>query len=283
MIAKLQSWNLCTRRKLKQSQKITGLFPFSLCFQRDSWKNNPQPNTGILDKNNILYKYQSGFRKHHSTDTGLSYLTWLGFEEGLLTGMVLIDLQKAFDTIDHSILLEKMSCLGFSGKTITWYTSYLTNKSFIVNVGKEFSSPCKLSCGVPQASILGPLLFLLYVNDMPQAVNSEVLLYADDTCLIYMGENTQKIEEQLNSDFTSLCEWFIDNKLSVHFGEEKTKSVLFGTKRQLKDQRVLNLKYGDIEIKHHSRVTYLGQYFIRGAYGCKSIKHSKQQTQISLP
>ena len=70
------------------------------------------------------------------------------------------------------------------------------------------------------------------------------------------GENIQKIEEQLNSDFTSLCEWFIDNKLSVHFGEEKTKSILFGTKRQLKDQRDLNLKYGDIEIKQHSRVTY---------------------------
>ena len=215
----------------------------------------------FLDKNNILYKYQSGFRKHHSTDTCLSYLTdkvKIGFEEGLLTGMVLIDLQKAFDTIDHSILLEKMNCLGFAGKMIAWYTSYLTNRSFIVNVGKEFSSPGKLSYGVPQGSILGPLLFLLYVNDMPQAVNSELLLYADDTYLIYMGKNIQKIEEQLNSDFTSLCEWFIDNKLSVHFSEEKTKSILFGTKRQLKDQRDLNLKYGDIEIKQHSRVTYLG-------------------------
>ena len=133
----------------------------------------------FLDKNNILYKYQSGFRKHHSTDTCLSYLTdkvKIGFEEGLLTGMVLIDLQKAFDTIEHSILLEKMSCLGFAGKTIAWYKSYLTNRSFIVNVGKEFSSPGKLSCGVPQGLILGPLLFLLYVNDMPQAVNSELLL-----------------------------------------------------------------------------------------------------------
>ena len=155
----------------------------------------------FLDKNNILYKYQSGFRKHHSTDTCLSYLTdkvKIGFEEGLLTGMVLIDLQKAFDAIDHSILLEKMSCLGFAGKTIAWYTSYLTNRSFIVNVCKEFSSPCKLSCRVPEGSISGPLLFLLYVNDMPQAVNSELLLYADDTCLIYMGKNIQKIEEQLN-------------------------------------------------------------------------------------
>ena len=214
-----------------------------------------------MDKNNILYKYQSGFWKHHSTDTCLSYLTdkvKIGFEEGLLTGMVFIDLQKAFDTIDHSILLEKMSCLGFAGKMIAWFTSYLTNRSFIVNVGKEFSSPGKVSCGIPQGLISGPLLFLLYVNDMPQAVNSELLLYTDDTCLIYMGKNIQKIEEQLNSDFTSLCEWFIDNKLSVHFGEEKTKSILFGTKRQLKGQRDLNLEYGDIEIKQHCRVAYLG-------------------------
>ena len=106
----------------------------------------------------------------------------------------------------------------------------------------------------------GPLLFLLYVNDMPQAVNSELLLFADDTCLIYTGKDIQKIEEQLNSDFTSLCEWFIDNKLSVHFGEEKTKSILFGTKRQLKDQRDLNLKYSDYRNKTTQQSNLLGMY-----------------------
>ena len=99
-----------------------------------------------------------------------------------------------------------------------------------MNVGEEYSSPGKLSSGVPQGSILGPLLFLLYVNDMPLAVNSELLLHADDTCLIYLGKDTKTIEEHLNRDFNSLCEWFIDNKLSIHFGEEKTKSILFGTK-----------------------------------------------------
>ena len=138
-----------------------------------------------MDKNRILYSYQSGFRKHYSTDTCLSYLTnkvqtgykvQTSFEEGLQTGMVLIDLQKAFDTIDHGILLDKMKYLGFSTSTIDWFNSYLFNRSFIVNVGKEYSSPGKLSCGVPQGLILGPLLFLLYVNDMPQAVNSELLL-----------------------------------------------------------------------------------------------------------
>ena len=78
---------------------------------------------------------------------------------------------------------------------------------------------------------------------MPQAVNSDLLLYADDTCLIYTGKDINTIEEQLNTDFSSLCDWFVDNKLSVHFGEEKTKSILFGTKWQLKNQRDLDLRY----------------------------------------
>ena len=107
--------------------------------------------------NIILYRYQSGFRKHYSTDTCLSFLTdkvRTRFEKGLLTGMVLIDLQKAFDTIGHGILLDKMNCLGFSNSTVAWFNSYLTHWSFILNVGKEYSSPGKLSCGVPQGSIL---------------------------------------------------------------------------------------------------------------------------------
>ena len=115
-----------------------------------------------------------------------------------------------------------------------------------------FSSPGKLSCGVPQGSILGPLL---YVNGMPQAVNSEILLYADDTCLIYTGKDIKTIE-RLNTYFSTLCDWFIDNKLSVHFGDETTKSVLFG---QLPHQRDLELRYGDIEIKQNSKLTYLGR------------------------
>ena len=193
----------------------------------------------FLNDNNILYKYQSGFRKYYSTDTCLSYLNdkvQIGFEQGWMTGMILIDLQKAFDTIiDHDILLEKMHCLGFSEPTIQWFRSYLTNRLFLINLGNEFSFSGKLSCGVPQGSVLGPLLFLLYVNDMPQAVSCELLLYADDMCLICMGKDIKTIEDQLNKDFTSLCEWCIDNKLSIHFGEQKTKSILFGTTKRLKN------------------------------------------------
>ena len=99
--------------------------------------------------------------------------------------LILIDLQKAFDTIDHEILLQKMVHLQFSAQSIRWFISYLTNRTFLVHVEKRFSNPGKLECGVPQGSILGPLLFLLYVNDMPGAVGFEMLLYADDTCLVF--------------------------------------------------------------------------------------------------
>ena len=212
----------------------------------------------FLEENKILYKYQSGFRKNHSTNTCLSHICnkiLEGFDKGMVTGMILIDLQKAFDTIDHKILLEKMKFFGFADTTIAWFRSYLTNRLFLVNVGNTFSDPSKLSCGVPQGSILGPLLFLLYVNDMPQAVQSDLFLYADDTCLVSSNKNTTLVEEQLNKDFNSLCDWFEDNKLSIHFGEDKTKSILF-SKRRKKEK--IQINRADTPITQHTTVTYLG-------------------------
>ena len=93
-----------------------------------------------------------------------------GFESGLPTGMILIDLQKAFDTINHEILINKMEFLGFSKDVILWLKSYLSYRKFRVNLNKFFSESEQVLCGVPQGSFLGPLLFLLYVNDMSQAV-----------------------------------------------------------------------------------------------------------------
>ena len=159
-----------------------------------------------LDKNKILYRYQSGFRPHHSTDSCLSYLSdkvVQGFENSMFTGMILIDLQKALDTIDHEIFLEKMKHLGFADSVIFWFRSYLTNRTFFVNIGKDFSSPGELSCGVPQGSILGPLIFLLYVNDMPQAVDCDLFQYAGDSCLVFEHNNVNEIGKRLNSNFNS--------------------------------------------------------------------------------
>ena len=126
-----------------------------------------------------------------------------------------------------------MKYLGFSKNVIAWFKSYLSERKFKININTSYSSPSNLICGVPQGSILGPLLFLLYINDLPQAVVSDSLLYADDTCIVFQHENVTEIEKQLLRDFSGLCDWFVDNKLSVHFGQDKTKSTLFGTKHKL--------------------------------------------------
>ena len=202
--------------------------------------------------NLISYKYQSGFRPNHSTNSCLSFLSnkvLTGIEKGNLTGMILIDLQKAFDTIDHKILIEKMKYLGFSNSAIAWFKSYLENRKFLVNIGDAYSNLGDLSCGVPQGSILGPLLFLLYVNDIPQAVSGDLLLYADDSGLTFEGKDINTIEDQLNKDFNSLCDWFVNNKLSIHFGDDKTKFIIFGSKRKLNKVRELDIRRGDIKIK----------------------------------
>ena len=214
-----------------------------------------------LKENNLIYELQSGFRDQHSTNMCLSYLSdkiLSGFDSGLLTGMILIDLQKAFDTIDHNILLKKMKIIGFSESTIKWFQSYLTERIFFVSVEKSLSNAGKLKCGVPQGSILGPLLFLLYINDIKQASESTLLLYADDSCILYQSNNTKEIETQLNHDFNNLCNWFIDNKLSIHLGEDKTKCILFGPKYRKKETRNLNILYKDLKIQQYSSVTYLG-------------------------
>ena len=107
--------------------------------------------------------------------------------------------------------------MGFSQAKISWYRAYLTNRTFLVNVEKKLSSPGNLTCGVPQGSILGPLIFLLYVNDMSNSVDCELLLYADDSCLIFTGPDLKSIEANLNKNFNSQCDWFVQNKLSIYF------------------------------------------------------------------
>ena len=216
----------------------------------------------FLNDNSILYVNQSGFRPRHSTETCLTHLTdsiLEGCDKGLHTGMILIDLQKAFDTINYEILLEKMIFLKFSPSTIAWFRSYLTNRSFIVNVDSTLSEPAELVCGVPQGSILGPLLFLIYINDLPQAVRySDIRLYADDTCISFKHRNVKLINEKLNQDFNSLCDWFLDNKLSIHFGEDKTKTILFSPKNLSKGAEPLIIKRNDVTLKQFSSVEYLG-------------------------
>ena len=149
-----------------------------------------------------------------------------------------------------------MKCMGFSNDVIKWFESYLSKRMFSVHVEKSFSDKALISCGVFQGSILGPPLFLLYVNDMVQAVNCD-LLYPDDTGLIFQHKDINIIEKQLNRN-SNICDWFVENKLSIHFGEDKAKSFLFTPLNKFKKLRKLSISYGSLNIKQHSEVTYVG-------------------------
>ena len=126
-----------------------------------------------------------------------------------------------------------------------------------MNIKNKYSCTAKIEYRVPQGSILGPLLFLLCVNDMKQAVNCDLFLYEDDSCLVYQHKDVSKIEQNLNKNFADICDWFVDDKLSIHFGEGKTKCILFGTKQKLNKTSCLDIRYSIIQIKHYCTVTYL--------------------------
>ena len=153
-----------------------------------------------LKEKNLLYKLQSGFRPSFSTGTCLTFLMDYIRSEmdfGNYIGMVMIDLQKAFDTVDHSILENKLKAIGLDGNAIAWFDAYLTNRMQVTDVGGIFSDPRVVPCGVPQGSILGPLLFLIYVNDMEASVSCKLILYADDSALLVSGKHIKTIENVL--------------------------------------------------------------------------------------
>lgn len=215
-----------------------------------------------LNKNNLLYTLQSGFRHVSSTDTCLIHLTdhiKSQMSQGLYTGMALLDLQKAFDTVDHNILCEKLSSMGVI--SIKWFKSYLENRTQVVKVNKINSDILNINCGVPQGSILGPLLFLCYVNDMSMSISSDckLILYADDTAILYSHKDPKIIENKLNEELSSCHSWLVDNKLSMHSG--KTECILFGTKRRINKAEPFKLNINGCIIEAQKSVTYLGVIF----------------------
>lgn len=162
-----------------------------------------------LSKHNILYQNQSGFRVGYSTDSALISLTdriKCDMDGGCMTGLVLLDLQKAFDTVNHAILLDKLSAVGVTDSSVSWFRSYLTSRGQFVEVNGTRSSTDSITCGVPQGSILGPLLFLLYVNDMKGAIEDDcdLYLYADDSALAVTGKNVSHIEQVLSKNMNNL-------------------------------------------------------------------------------
>jgi hypothetical protein len=169
-------------------------------------------------------------------------------------------LKKAFDTVDHKILLKKMEFYGVRGLTNQWFSSYLINRKQFVSVGNAISEQKPITCGVPQGSVLGPLLFLLYINDFSfSATNLDFHLFADDSNLFYSHKNLQSLEKNLNEQLSMVDKWLCTNKLYLNI--EKTNFIVFHP-AQKKINYSLILKMQEQQIREKQNIKYLGIFLI---------------------
>ena len=204
-----------------------------------------------LTKFELLSDSQFGFRKFHSTATALLDCTndwYMNLDRKMFNLVVLIDLKKAFDTVDHQILLKKLELYGIKGQALSFLESYLSNRNQKCQIQGSVSSEKLIKCGVPQGSILGPLFFLLYINDLPQCLDkTKPRLFADDTNLTVSGDSITDLETAVNSDLEKLRKWIIANKLSLNVA--KTEFMLIGSKQMIKNISILQL---NVKIENES-------------------------------
>ena len=178
-------------------------------------------------------------------------------DKGHVTGAVFLDLSKAFDVVNHPILYSKLAKAGFSGAAVTWFRSYLSERTQVTRVNDAISSAKSVPVGEPQGSVLGPLLFLIYVNDLPSYVTiCSVAMYADDTVLYFSSTILRELEHSLNIDLDLLCKYFNDNLLTLNV--EKCKFVLFGSPRKLNLFRDLSLEINAQILERKECLEYLG-------------------------
>ena len=173
---------------------------------------------------------------------------------------MLIDLSKAFDTADHSILLRKLELYGITDRNCAWIKSYLSNRSQYIQVGENSRTEyCVVKCRVPQGSILGPMLFLLNVNDLKNASSAlDTIMFADDTNLFYTHSNIQKLFSTMNEELASINQWFTSNKLSSN--AKKIKYFFFHKHSKTDDIPLMlpKLTTGNHDIERQEFIKCLG-------------------------
>ena len=197
---------------------------------------------GYLEKNSLIHPNHHGYLRNCSTSTALQqmYDVWLqALDEGKMAAVLFLDLSAGFDVVNHQILLKKLAKYNFSIETLQWFESYLLNRRQAVQVESALSPPLPVPYGVPQGSILGPLLFLLYVNELPDVIKvknddeskldeeAEVVVYADDTTSSTSDPNPEVLQQKIQSHAEILPNWFEKNDLVV--SGEKTKMMVVAT------------------------------------------------------
>ena len=214
----------------------------------------------FLSTEGIISDKQSGFRSLHSTVSALLEATdsWaFNIDRGYVNAVVFLDLKKAFDTVDHEILLTKMNRYGIQGTSLDWFKSYLTNRAQRCSVNGCLSDFTTLKCGVPQGTILGPLLFLVYINDLPNCLSFSIpRMYADDTHITYAGSDLHLIQSSLSHDLEKLSKWLVCNRLTLN--ATKTELMVIGSRQRLSTlSDTLELSIDNVPIEQVSSVKSL--------------------------
>ena len=215
----------------------------------------------FLVVNDLIHISQSAYRKYHSTQTAIHKVIedWLdNMSDKLYTGVCLLDISKCFDTIDHDILLHKLLHYGIKDTQHNWFRSYLENRSQVVVCNNKVSDRAFLDMGIPQGSVLGPLLFILFSNDLPNNVNlGSCNMFADDTLIYINGNSLYDVESKLQACVNEAVDWYDSNKLVIN--ADKSNSMIVNYKNT-NSQIPLSIKIHQCEIQQVSEAKYLGMY-----------------------
>ena len=211
-----------------------------------------------LQAHAFITQSQSAFMKHHSTQTSLHHVMDSIFDNinhGELTGVSLFDLAKCFDTIDHELLLYKLGKYGLTETELLWFSNYLSDRSQIVNINGQLSSPKLIKTGVPQGSVLGSLLFLLFINDFPSCLsNATCNIFADDNMVHVNGTSIAEVETLLQKSVDESVKWLRINKLSVNI--DKCHVMIISGRNT--SRYSLNIDIDGVKILHVRSAKYLG-------------------------
>ena len=212
----------------------------------------------FFDKYNLITPHQFGFRKKYSTElavTDIHDMLLKNVDEKKVSCTIFLDLAKAFDSVDHKILLNKLERHGIRGRALSLMSSYLSNRQHLVKIQNSDSTFLTLETGVPQGSVLGPLLFLIFINDLPHNTNFTVKLFADDTSLSLDSDNYYDLQKNVNNEILKVYQWLCKNKLTLNI--KKSKFMIVSNKRSPADLN-FQVKVKNINLEKCSSYKYLG-------------------------